>query len=222
MSILAKRMMSELHEANKINIENDGYGGVYLIQANEDSILQLKALIIGPSDSVYEGGFFLFDITIPETFPINPPKFKFISPEYYNGVRIHPNLYGCGKVCLSIINTWGGPEWSPVTRNVAVLHTIQSLLDEDPINHEPGTFCNSQHTNYIKAIKYMNIVMAYYIYKSKDQLHPFLREKVEYFFNKYRDTYIKTLLTMTDGKVKYYHGTVNIYVSAMVNNISSA
>jgi Ubiquitin-conjugating enzyme len=28
-------------------------------------------------------------------------------------VRFNPNLYNCGKVCLSLLGTWSGPSWSP-------------------------------------------------------------------------------------------------------------
>lgn len=220
--ILTKRMMSELKEAHSVNIEKGGYGGVYLIQKNEDDIMNLKGLIIGPDDSVYQGGFFLFDIEITNQFPINPPKYKFVSPQYTNNIRIHPNLYQGGKVCLSILNTWGGPEWTPVTRNVAILHTIQSLLDQDPIIHEPGVFSKDQHKNYIEAVKYLNIVMAYDIYIKRQELHPVFEEKIHYFFNKYRNDYVKTLSKMTNGNIRYYHGTICIDKESMIRKIESA
>jgi hypothetical protein len=28
-------------------------------------------------------------------------------------VRFNPNLYNCGKVCLSLLGTWSGPSWQP-------------------------------------------------------------------------------------------------------------
>jgi hypothetical protein len=28
-------------------------------------------------------------------------------------VRFNPNLYNCGKVCLSLLGTWAGPSWQP-------------------------------------------------------------------------------------------------------------
>ena len=28
-------------------------------------------------------------------------------------VRFNPNLYNCGKVCLSLLGTWSGPGWVP-------------------------------------------------------------------------------------------------------------
>lgn len=61
-------------------------------------------------------------------------------------VRFNPNLYECGKVCLSLLGTWrGGGEASGEGWNGAhstllqVLVSIQSLiLVDDPYFNEPG------------------------------------------------------------------------------------
>lgn len=33
-------------------------------------------------------------------------------------VRFNPNLYNCGKVCLSLLGTWSGPSWDPATSTI--------------------------------------------------------------------------------------------------------
>lgn len=67
----------------------------------------LKALIIGPEDSPYQNGTFIFDLFFPKNYPSNPPKVNLQTTG--NGVvRFNPNLYNDGKVCLSILNTWEG------------------------------------------------------------------------------------------------------------------
>lgn len=58
-------------------------------------------------------------------------------------MRFNPNLYNCGKVCLSILNTWHGrPEekWNGKTSSfLQVLVSIQSLiLVAEPYFNEPG------------------------------------------------------------------------------------
>ena len=45
---------------------------------------------------------------------------------------------GYGKVCLSILGTWSGPKWTSIMDITTVLLTLQSLLDENPLHHEPG------------------------------------------------------------------------------------
>lgn len=53
-------------------------------------------------------------------------------------VRFNPNLYNCGKVCLSILGTWTGPGWTSVMTTKSVLISIQSLMNEKPFFNEPG------------------------------------------------------------------------------------
>lgn len=39
-----------------------------------DSYTELKGEITGPPDTAYEGGTFVLEIKVPETYPFNPPK----------------------------------------------------------------------------------------------------------------------------------------------------
>ena len=64
---------------------------------------------------------------------------------YYHsgGLRLNPNLYNCGKVCLSLLNTWSGnknEKWIPgVSTMLQVLVSIQGLiLNTKPYFNEPG------------------------------------------------------------------------------------
>jgi hypothetical protein len=59
------------------------------------------------------------------------------------GLRLNPNLYGCGKVCLSLLGTWSGhgcEQWNPAQSTMLqVLVSIQALiLNEMPYFNEPG------------------------------------------------------------------------------------
>lgn len=59
------------------------------------------------------------------------------------GLRINPNLYACGKVCLSLLGTWRGKStenWiSDKSTMLQVLVSIQALiLNEKPFFNEPG------------------------------------------------------------------------------------
>ena len=59
-------------------------------------------------------------------------------------VRFNPNLYNCGKVCLSLLGTWrggGGNEgWTEKSTLWQVLVSIQSAIlgSELPYYNEPG------------------------------------------------------------------------------------
>ena len=135
--------------------------GIY-IQFDEDNFLNAKAMIVGPKDSLYEGGFLFFNIHFPKNYPFSPPDITYVSR---NRIRIHPNLYvgngtnGFGKVCLSILGTWSGPKWTSIMDITTVLLTIQSLLDNNPLHHEPGQENNKTMMNnlYNEVIKYESI-----------------------------------------------------------------
>lgn len=62
---------------------------------------------------------------------------------YSGGLRLNPNLYDDGKVCLSLLNTWtgqGSEKWMPNNSTMLqVLVSIQALiLNDKPFFNEPG------------------------------------------------------------------------------------
>ena len=130
--------------------------GIYCYWDDSD-MSNIKALIIGPPDTPYEGGFYFFDITFPNNYPYSPPHVKFLT--YVDNIRFNPNLYVNGKVCLSILGTWAGPGWSSCLSLNSVLVSIQSLLNEQPIQNEPGFEKETgiRSINYNKILEYYNI-----------------------------------------------------------------
>ena len=138
---------------------NNKPDGIYLY-INKKNFYKNYALIIGPKNTPYFGGFFLFEIVFPKNYPKKPPSVKFLTIN--NQVRFNPNLYENGKVCLSILGTWSGPKWRPVMNLKLVLLSIQSLLGEYPIQNEPG-FVNTKPDNNL-SINY-NSYIIYNTYK---------------------------------------------------------
>ena len=52
--------------------------------------------------------------------------------------RFHPNLYRNGKVCLSILNTWKGEQWTSCQTIRSILLTLITLFHNKPLLNEPG------------------------------------------------------------------------------------
>ena len=156
-----KRILSkDIKEIQKNKLNEMGI----FIEFNEDDLLEAKAMIIGSDDSMYEGGILFFKIFFPTNYPFSPPDICYISR---NRIRIHPNLYtrhhktGHGKICLSILGTWSGPKWTSVMDISTVLITIQSILDNKPLLHEPGINNALLIQNYNKIVNYENILTLF-------------------------------------------------------------
>ncbi|KAJ6486122.1 hypothetical protein C8R47DRAFT_529564 [Mycena vitilis] len=101
----------------------------------------IQIMIAGPDDTPYSGGLFEFDCFMPLTYPATPPLMH-LRTTGGGSVRFNPNLYNCGKVCLSLLGTWPGrPEeqWSSSSTLLQVLVSIQSMILIDaPYYNEPG------------------------------------------------------------------------------------
>ena len=115
------------------------YGSSIFVRVDEARTDLLKALIIGPEGTPYENGCFEFDIMLPAAYPQAPPSMLLVTTGS-GTVRFNPNLYNCGKVCLSLLGTWAGPGWDPQHSTLLqVLVSIQALiLVPDPYYNEPG------------------------------------------------------------------------------------
>jgi ubiquitin-protein ligase len=132
-----KRLFQELSNYHtNLPIES---GSSILVRAMEGSMDYLRVLIFGPEDTPYANGCFFFDLFLQD-YPKKPPKCQFLTTGG-GKYRFNPNLYECGKVCLSLLGTWQGPGWQPNESTLyQLLISIQSLIlgESDPYFNEPG------------------------------------------------------------------------------------
>lgn len=132
-----KEWMKKIQQDWKL-LENDLPETIF-VRVYEERMDLLRAVIVGPAGTPYHDGLFFFDFQFPNEYPHSPPKAHYHS----GGLRLNPNLYNCGKVCLSLLNTWQGSgceKWNPQTSTMLqVLVSIQALvLNEKPYFNEPG------------------------------------------------------------------------------------
>lgn len=158
--------------------------GIYYIHDDVD-ILKGYAMIIGPSDTPYFGGYYFFEFFFPTNYPFSPPVVKYRTNG--NNIRFNPNYYTCGKVCISLLNTWSGEQWTSCQTISTILLTLSSLLCNNPLLNEPGVNMNHKDMdNYNKIIEYsnLNIAICDIVNKKKDiyldffdNFYPFIKEK---------------------------------------------
>ena len=80
------------------------------------SFLDWRAVIHGPSDTLYEGGLYELEITLAQDYPFTAPRLRFITP------ICHPNVAADGVVEVD--------PWSPALNIESLLLAVISILDD--------------------------------------------------------------------------------------------
>lgn len=179
-NLTVKRLLSDVKKIynNPLTEHNIHY------KHDESDILKGYAVVMGPEDTVYFGGAYLFEFNFPDNYPFSPPTLKFQTKD---GVtRFNPNLYKNGKVCVSILNTWHGEKWSSCQNISSILLTLVTLLNNTPLLNEPGiTEKHPDFNNYNMSILYKNIDVAIIDFLTIDnwpmKFKPFHQIYLEYF-----------------------------------------
>jgi ubiquitin-protein ligase len=149
------RLLKDVRQIMKNPLTDNG---IYYIHDDED-ILKGYAMIVGPSDTPYFGGFYFFKFQYPYDYPFSPPTVTYHTND--GNVRFNPNLYINGKVCISILNTWRGEQWSSCQSITTILLTLCTIFVNNPIINEPGLMLsNPDNKPYNEIIKYSNIKVA--------------------------------------------------------------
>ncbi|XP_075030289.1 ubiquitin-conjugating enzyme E2 T [Calonectris borealis] len=97
---------------------------------NENQLDDLRAQILGGADTPYEKGIFNLEIVVPERYPFEPPKIRFLTPIY------HPNIDSAGRICLDVLKLPPKGAWRP-SLNISTLLTSIQLLMAEPNPDDP-------------------------------------------------------------------------------------
>lgn len=142
----------------------------------DESPFHLKGSFPGPQDTPYEGGYFEVvrhraffvssaavtrltsahqDIVIPDSYPFQPVKMKFITKVY------HPNISSAsGAICLDILKD----AWSPVLTLKSTLISLQSLLcspePNDPQDAEVAKHYTTSKRSFEETARYWTQIYA--------------------------------------------------------------
>lgn len=200
--------------------------GIYYVHDDED-MLKGYALIIGPQDTPYFGGNFFFELTFPTDYPHTPPLVKYCT----NGenIRFNPNLYACGKVCISLLNTWRGEQWTSCQTITTVLLTLCTLLCKNPLLNEPGVPENHKDMeSYNKIIEYANLKIAVcdILNKKKGVVLPFFENFESFVKENFKKNYQQMLdfaininETLNSKEMNYKTGFYNMNVNVNYEKI---
>jgi len=229
-SVISKETVQRLLKDVKQIIKNPlTDNGIYYIH-DDTNMLKGYAMIVGPSDTPYFGGYYFFEFEYPTTYPHNPPKVKYCTND--NNIRFNPNLYKCGKVCVSLLNTWRGEQWTSCQTISTILLTLCTLLCENPLLNEPGvTKTHTDLLSYNEIIEYSNLDVAVNSIVSKKEsvylpfftyFEPYIREN----FIKNYDNILNFALKKQEAirrptmfKTGFYAMNVNVDYTKVIKNL---
>lgn len=204
--------------------------GIYYAHDDED-MMKGYALIIGPEDTPYFGGNFFFEFHYPKDYPHSPPHVLYCT----NGemIRFNPNLYCNGKVCISVLNTWKGEQWTSCQTISTILLTLCTLLSKDPLLNEPGvTKSHADFNNYTKIVEFKTIDIAILkmlkkqpdIYLEKFSIfYPYIKENFKKNKEALRKYVVEKSMTTQSEIVKtsFYQMNVNINYQRLLSDFDS-
>ena len=112
-------LMKQLKDLRKNPVEGFSAG-----LKDDANAFEWEIMIIGPPDTLYEGGFFNAIMKFPPDYPNKPPTLR-ITSEFW-----HPNVYTDGRVCVSILHPPGDDpnHYESASERWLPIHTVESIL----------------------------------------------------------------------------------------------
>ncbi|KAK4730740.1 hypothetical protein R3W88_023728 [Solanum pinnatisectum] len=148
-------LQKQLKDLNRHPVDGFSAGLV-----DENNVFEWSISIIGPPETLFDGGFFNATMSFPTDYPNNPPTVKFTTEIW------HPNVYSDGRVCISILHPPGddpnhyelaSERWTPVHTVESIMLSIISMLtspnDESPANVDAAKEWRDDRAEFVKKVK---------------------------------------------------------------------
>ncbi|KAG6487479.1 hypothetical protein ZIOFF_056065 [Zingiber officinale] len=139
---------------------------------SEDNMRYFNVMILGPTQSPYEGGVFKLELFLPEEYPMAAPKwlarmFCILLLVVEDETFSHAKMSGfspkstiltltrqeLGRICLDILKD----KWSPALQIRTVLLSIQALLSapnpDDPLSENIAKHWKSNESEAVETAK---------------------------------------------------------------------
>ena len=142
------------------DIQKNPLEGIYVELKDESNPFEWIIYMEGPTETPFEGGVFKLEMKFPDNYPQMPPSLRFLS-EFW-----HPNVYGNGNVCISILHPPGddptsgelaSERWCPTQSVDTILLSVQSMLSEpnmfSPANTDAMKQLRDHKSDYLKKCK---------------------------------------------------------------------
>ncbi|XP_077302078.1 ubiquitin conjugating enzyme 4 [Arctopsyche grandis] len=164
-TIAVRRIKKEVKEAMK---SEELVGCPIKIEVLNDFWMTLKGEITGPPETPYEGGKFILNFEIPESYPFDPPKVKFITHIW------HPNISSAtGAICLDILKD----QWAAAMTLRTVLLSLQALLSSpEPDDPQDAVVANQYKNN--NVLFQMTARQWTHLYAGGPDNNPYFDEKL--------------------------------------------
>ena len=144
-SQLAKSRLSK--DFATLDLPNNCAMKLHKNSTGNDDLQNFTVILTPTEESYWHGATYPFTFTVPDNFPMEPPKVHCGETIY------HPNIDLEGNVCLNILRK----DWSAVLTVNHIIYGLETLFadpnPEDPLNREAATLQSNNLPGFVQEVK---------------------------------------------------------------------
>lgn len=108
------------------DLETNQEEGILSVGPDGFDLFHWTAVLEGKKGSPYEGGKFTLEISLSTSYPFNPPKIRFKTPIFHEGIKKD------GSMGLDILRD----QWTPSLTVIKTLREIRNLYLKEPNDYD--------------------------------------------------------------------------------------